>query len=144
MKNTAKILILSFFAGLAGTWVGYYSLIKPELQQIAHPRAQFNAVKFDTPVIHQSTPTIPTSTPNTDAIGVDFSVAAARATPSVVFINSISEGESYSYWDWFFGEGGNRQTQVSSGSGVIFTADGYIVTNNHVIASAQRIEVNYN
>ncbi|NJM26470.1 MAG: PDZ domain-containing protein [Bacteroidia bacterium] len=74
---------------------------------------------------------------------VDFAAAAARATPSVVFINSISQGVSVSYWDWFFGESGNRQ-QVSSGSGVIFTKDGYIITNNHVVASAERIEVSYN
>jgi serine protease Do len=33
---------------------------------------------------------------------------------------------------------------VSSGSGVIFSSDGYIITNNHVIESAERIEVTYN
>jgi S1-C subfamily serine protease len=76
---------------------------------------------------------------------VDFSEAAARATPSVVFINSISQGVTNSYWDWFFGDGStNGRTQVSSGSGVIFSTEGYIVTNNHVIASAEKIEVNYN
>jgi S1-C subfamily serine protease len=63
----------------------------------------------------------------------------------VVFINSISQGASLTYWDWFFGDGnGGGRTQVSSGSGVIFSADGYIITNNHVIESAERIEVNYN
>jgi S1-C subfamily serine protease len=40
--------------------------------------------------------------------------------------------------------GGGSQTQVSSGSGVIFTQDGYIVTNNHVIESAEKIEVLWN
>jgi S1-C subfamily serine protease len=75
---------------------------------------------------------------------VDFSEAAARATKSVVYINSISRGATYTTWDWFFGEGtGGGRTQVSSGSGVIFSADGYIITNNHVIESAERIEVMY-
>ncbi|HPH45511.1 MAG TPA: trypsin-like peptidase domain-containing protein, partial [Chryseolinea sp.] len=85
--------------------------------------------------------------PSTNTIApesVDFSLAASRATPSVVYINSISQGNaSYSPWDLLFG-GGGSQTQVSSGSGVIFSSDGYIVTNNHVIENAEKIQVLYN
>jgi serine protease Do len=139
MRNIVKIIIIGFFAGLGGTWAGFQYFIKPALTG-HQPEEQFNSVKFDTPALSRSSEAI--SVPSGLA-AVDFSDAAARATPSVVFINSISEGASYSTWDWFFGEPSSRQ-QVSSGSGVIFTADGYIVTNNHVIASAQRIEVNYN
>jgi serine protease Do len=140
MKNTVKIIIIGFIAGLSGTFAGYQYFIKPSLQQI-QSAPQFEGVKFESPMLNRSSEAV--SAP-TSLAPVDFSEAASKATPSVVFINSISEGVSVSYWDWFFGEGGSRQTQVSSGSGVIFTADGYIVTNNHVVASAERIEVNYN
>jgi Do/DeqQ family serine protease len=139
MRNIVRIIIIGFFAGLGGTWAGFQFFIKPALTE-HQPEAQFNSVKFDTPTLSRSSEAV--AVPSGLAT-VDFSEAAARATPSVVFINSISEGATYSTWDWFFGEPSSRQ-QVSSGSGVIFTADGYIVTNNHVIASAQRIEVNYN
>lgn len=141
MKSALKILILGFFAGLAGAYTFYVAVFKPKMTEL-DPAATYSQVRYDSPSF-SSIPSRPSTALAEGA--VDFSTAATRATPSVVFINSISRGVSYSYWDWFFGEGGsNDRTQVSSGSGVIFSTEGYIVTNNHVIASAERIEVNYN
>ncbi|MBL7856710.1 MAG: trypsin-like peptidase domain-containing protein [Cyclobacteriaceae bacterium] len=141
MKTTLKIVLIGFITGFGGAFTFFHYFIKPaQLQQ--QPEAQFNAVRYDSPVIQQNM-AAPVTTLTT-LEGVDFSDAASKAIPSVVFINSISRGVSYSYWDWFFGEGSGNRTQVSSGSGVIFTTDGYIVTNNHVVESAERIEVSYN
>jgi serine protease Do len=143
MKNTFKTILIAFVAGVAGAYSIYLYVIEPSLAKVtAEPT--FNQVTYDSPN-YSSIPATSTNRILPPGEGVDFSDAAARATPSVVFINSISRGASYSYWDWFFGEGGtNNRTQVSTGSGVIFSTEGYIVTNNHVIESAERIEVNYN
>lgn len=132
--------MLGFFSGLAGSYTGYHYLIEPLAVESTQP-SDFHTVNYNPPGNSTNSPAAMPAVPN---VAEDFSEAASRATPSVVYINSISQGVSSSNWDWFFGETPGRQTKVSSGSGVIFTADGYIVTNNHVIASAERIEVNYN
>jgi Do/DeqQ family serine protease len=67
----------------------------------------------------------------------DFVKASAVSTPTVVFIKTVS-GPQYNF-DWFFFGQSSRQT--GTGSGVIFTNDGFIVTNNHVIENAETIEV---
>ena len=54
----------------------------------------------------------------------DFRIAAKKILPSVVSIDTQVEGEN------FFGE---RVVNSGKGSGVVITADGYIVTNNHVV-----------
>lgn len=141
MKNVLKFSLIAFVAGFAGSYIFYHYFVKPDLD---HHREEIamSTVRYDQPDKGQAT--VPLSR-TADLPGVDFSDAAARATQSVVFIHNISQGVSYSYWDWFFGEGGgNSRTQVSSGSGVIFTSDGYIITNNHVVETAERIEVSYN
>lgn len=69
---------------------------------------------------------------------IDFTAVAEQTTPTVVHIKTSSRnGNSISdMWN-----GGGGQGGASSGSGVIITQDGYIVTNYHVIEGAGEIEV---
>lgn len=71
-----------------------------------------------------------------------FVEAARIATNSVVYIRTVVPGQKY--YDPFFGMFGNMGPTSGSGSGVIYSSDGYIITNNHVIQDAQNIEVYLN
>jgi len=99
---------------------------------------------------------------------VDLTYAAEKSLPSVVYIKSVinAKTQTVEYSDpfedffsdpfgGFFGRGqgnnnGKRQRQVqtpkraAAGSGVIISADGYIVTNNHVVDGADELTVTLN
>ncbi len=85
--------------------------------------------------------------PHAANVPFDFKEAAAAATPSVVHIRAASKGRSAS---------GNRSPRgfrffpddfsfdpfrEGTGSGVLYSTDGYIITNNHVVEFADEIEV---
>ena len=82
----------------------------------------------------------------------DFTYAAESAVDAVVYVKVVStqtmQQAPSSIFDFFFGlpqQGAPQQREkVGSGSGVIIREDGYIVTNNHVIDGADKIEVTLN
>lgn len=107
----------------------------------------------------------------TTAAGIDFTKAAEQTINGVVCIKSFATprynnlggmgGGMFDdpFFQYFFGDGqqqrrrqgsGNQrsdesaQREMGMGSGVIISADGYIITNNHVIDSAERLEVQLN
>ncbi len=86
----------------------------------------------------------------------DFTEAAATATPAVVHIAAMEkrqanqgERQENDPWSQFFGGGSMFDNPLldfnfprsGAGSGVIYTTDGYIVTNNHVVEFAEEFEV---
>ena len=82
----------------------------------------------------------------------DFTYAAETAVDAVVYVKVSStqtmQQTPNSILDFFFGfpqQGAPQQRErTGSGSGVIIREDGYIVTNNHVIDGATKIEVTLN
>ena len=75
---------------------------------------------------------------------VNFTSAAEKTLPTVVHVKNTTLSEGYtSYEDLFFGRSQQR-AQIGTGSGVIISVDGYIITNNHVIEGAQSIEITTN
>ncbi len=72
----------------------------------------------------------------------DFSVAAEAAMPAVVNITSITRHQARNERERMYMElFGIPQTNKSTGSGVVLSSKGYIVTNNHVIRGATEVEV---
>ncbi|MCY1226910.1 peptidase Do [compost metagenome] len=80
------------------------------------------------------------------AEAVDFTAAADNAVHTVVHVKNLSyRTVTNPMLEYFYGyKGGQQQAQVGTGSGVIISEDGYIVTNNHVIQDASELEVTLN
>ncbi|WPC65805.1 trypsin-like peptidase domain-containing protein [Rhodoferax ferrireducens] len=86
----------------------------------------------------------PASSPGVVPPG-SFRLAAQKSSAAVVSINTSKAARNDPrnqdpWFRFFFGEQGN-EPQVGLGSGVIVSASGYILTNNHVVESADEIEV---
>jgi Do/DeqQ family serine protease len=137
MKNLLLTVVVGFASGLAGSYVFYSA--QPEANPVDTAATVHEAV-YEGPRVEVAQPQ--GVLPSLPAEAIDFAAAANKVIPCVVYINNISKRGTYSFFDYLFDEG--SQTQVSTGSGVIFTSDGYVVTNNHVVETAERIEVVYN
>jgi serine protease Do len=79
---------------------------------------------------------------------VDFTYAAEQTVHGVVHVHTKSMmgmQPDNPILEWFYGDHYSKPREVSGyGSGVIISADGYIITNNHVIENAESVEVTLN
>ncbi len=120
--------------------------------------AAFNQTRAASP---EPTPT-PAPLPGPAGQPVDLTYAAEKSLPSVVHIKYVQNGkiktvdvqtdpfaDFFDPFGGFFGRGngGTQRRQIqtpkrtATGSGVIISADGYIVTNNHVVDGADELTV---
>ena len=134
MRKTAGLFLVALLAG--AVTLGSYKLFfdKP-------------TYRFIGPDSESETPVLNTSTALTNAFAyADFTSAAEKTVNAVVHVKNVTAGSrgSGGLFEFFYGNQGSARPQVGTGSGVIISPDGYIVTNNHVIDKSLQLEVTLN
>lgn len=136
----AKNWIISIFAGLiggAGAFLALDNFSNIDKEEEGHKLVKEYKTWSDGNYMETAAGDFPLNIPD-----VNFSESARASLPSVVHITSFYNQRNYTLYDFIFGSNPqtNRRAQAS-GSGVIISSDGYIVTNNHVIDNSKQIKV---
>ncbi|VXD16844.1 trypsin-like peptidase domain-containing protein [Marinoscillum sp. 108] len=139
MKKTIVIVgCVSILSGIIGSLLTFTLLKKEGFLSTEH--ASLISLNHETPDLG-FTPQYSEIRPEVINAEDNFVFASEQSKSSVVFIQTLSEYEyrTGSWLDWFFEPRASQQ--ISSGSGVILSEDGYIITNNHVVDDADIIKV---
>lgn len=134
MKEIAKITLVSALGGIL-TLGAYKTFLEPDTELLTPPA--LTAPQFSIPVNN-------TATTNAISDNTDFTSAAEKTVHAVVHVtNTTTYTQPRSIFDYYNRKGEQIQ-KGSTGSGVVISEDGYIVTNNHVIDNADELTVTLN
>jgi len=141
IKSSTKIIAAGMVGGLLS--FGLTKVTQPEVSQTIQQEVSSTSVKNQDGFISQVNYTTPIVSPAFES-DISFTNAAEKTVNSVVHVTTEYEMiNSRDPFAEFFG-GGAPSTQIATGSGVIISKDGYIVTNNHVVDHADKIEITLN
>lgn len=135
MKRFGSLLLVAVFAG-AITLVSYKMFFE---------KTNYTVVTDNSEMPLLTTSNRPASFKGNGINEVDFTIAAENTVNAVVHVKNLTLNSSKgSLLDFFYGSESRQIPQIGTGSGVIISPDGYIVTNNHVIAKANEIRITLN
>jgi Do/DeqQ family serine protease len=138
MKKFASLLLVSVLGGAIS--IGAYKVFSESPEKVEQASVFEQTSYIPTNLINNTKPT----TNAAAEVGIDFTYAAEKTVHAVVHVkNKITTVAPRNLMDLFNGRG-RQQTQIGTGSGVIITPDGHIVTNNHVIKGSNEIQVTLN
>lgn len=136
MKKMLTLVLVSVLGG-AITLGTYKTFLEKEEQPIATTTQQENPVFL--PTSYNTNKTILAA-----AEGIDFTTAADKTLDAVVHVKNIAVNNVQpTLQDLFYGRVPQRR-QLGTGSGVIISPDGYIITNNHVIEDSEQLSITLN
>ncbi|OIO12693.1 MAG: serine protease [Flavobacteriales bacterium CG03_land_8_20_14_0_80_35_15] len=134
MKKISTLFLISAFSGILT--LGGYKLFFEKNKQVQDPMLTSSQSNLTSRLVNYAIP----------AENTDFTVAADATLAAVVHVKNVSVQEVQDpFSSFFYGGSGTRELkQVGTGSGVIISKDGYIITNNHVIDHAKTLEITLN
>ena len=136
MKKMLTLVLVSVLGG-AITLGTYKTFLEKENVQIATNTTQDNPVFL--PTNYKTTTTALAA-----AEGINFTNAADKTVHAVVHVKNVALNTAQpTLQDLFYGRVPQKR-QLGTGSGVIISPDGYIITNNHVIEDSQQLSVTLN
>jgi len=135
MKTSIKkffvTLMIASIGGFSGVAV-YKATIKDEMSNVKSisEKQKFSLASYK---------------PDMTASAFNFMDAAEKTVPAVVYVKTTYPSRNANYYNpfqgFFFGNPQDQPAQQATGSGVIISEDGYIVTNNHVVDEAAKVEI---